>query len=92
MPRAQLAARLAAGEVLLLDVRPDNEFAAGELLKEMEKAKAGRPPQNRSDDATDYRGAKTLAERGISPDLNGEDPVKRGHRTSGKARTRHRSL
>jgi hypothetical protein len=26
---------------------------AGELLKQMEKAKAGRPPNNRSDDATD---------------------------------------
>ncbi len=29
-------------------------------------AKAGRPPANRSDDTTDYRGAQTLAELGIS--------------------------
>ena len=34
----------------------------------MEKAKAGRPPKNPSDDTTDLRGAPTLTELGISRD------------------------
>ena len=44
------------------------ERKAGQLLRDMEKAKAGRPPQNRSTDTTDYRGGKTLRELGISKD------------------------
>lgn len=40
--------------------------SAGQLLAEREMAKAGRPSKNRSDDATDYRGAETLADIGIS--------------------------
>jgi hypothetical protein len=39
---------------------------AGELLKAMEKAKAGRPPNNRLQDTTDLSKPKTLAELGIS--------------------------
>jgi hypothetical protein len=47
------------------EIRLRAERKAGELLRERDKAKAGRPP-NRSDNATDYRGAETLAEIGIS--------------------------
>ncbi|PNE10179.1 MAG: hypothetical protein CR217_15740 [Beijerinckiaceae bacterium] len=39
---------------------------AGELLKAMEKAKAGRPPNNRLENTTDLSKPKTLAELGIS--------------------------
>jgi hypothetical protein len=35
------------------------ERKAGELMREMGKARAGRPPANRSIEATDYRDAKT---------------------------------
>jgi hypothetical protein len=50
------------------EIRLRAERRAGQLLKEIEKAKAGRPPDNPSDDARDYRGAPTLKERGISYD------------------------
>jgi len=36
------------------------------LLAAKEEAKAGRPPANRLDDTTDYRGAPTLRDLGIS--------------------------
>jgi hypothetical protein len=39
---------------------------AGEPLKAMEKAKAGRPPNNRLQDTTDLSKPKTFAELGIS--------------------------
>jgi hypothetical protein len=42
------------------------EHKAGEILAAGEKAKAGRPPENPSDDATNFRGAPTLRELGIS--------------------------
>ena len=42
------------------------ERRAGGMLAEMEKAKAGRPPENRSHDETDFRGAPTLSNIGIS--------------------------
>ena len=50
-------------------------------LAEMEK-KAGRPPNNRSGDATNYRGAPTLADVGvskqaISPTGSGSPPCPR---------------
>ena len=48
------------------EIRLRAERRAGQLLKEIEKAKAGRPPDNPSDDARDYRGAPTLKERGIT--------------------------
>jgi hypothetical protein len=38
------------------------ERKAGELLRDNEKAKAGRPPQNRSGDTTNFRGAPTMRE------------------------------
>ena len=38
------------------------------LDRTLDKAKAGRPPQNRSTRSTDYRGAPTLAELRISKD------------------------
>ena len=37
----------------------------GEFLAKMEKARAGRPPKNRSPDGTDFRGT-TLADLGMS--------------------------
>lgn len=48
------------------EIRLRSERKAGELLKQMEKAKAGPPVRNRSVDPTDYRGAPTLADLGIS--------------------------
>lgn len=36
------------------------------MLRAMEKAKAGRPPKNRSHESTDFRGAKTLDDLGIT--------------------------
>lgn len=48
------------------EVRLRAERKAGELLREQEKAKAGPPIRNRSVDTTDYRGAPTLRDLGIS--------------------------
>lgn len=48
------------------EIRIRAERKCGQLLREMEKAKAGRPPENRSRDKTDFRGAPTLSDRGIS--------------------------
>jgi len=43
------------------------ERRAGEILQDMEKAKAGRPPENRLHDETDLdRGAPTYAEMGLN--------------------------
>ena len=42
------------------------ERKAGEPLAQMAKAKTGRPPENRSHNDTDFRGAPTLATLGIS--------------------------
>jgi Protein of unknown function (DUF3102) len=50
------------------EIRLRAERKAGQLLQGMEKAKAGRPPQNPSTDATDFRGAPTLTDLGISRD------------------------
>ncbi len=51
------------------EVRLRAERRAGELLQETGKAKAGRPPKNRSHDTTKLdRGSPTLSERGISKD------------------------
>ena len=50
------------------EIRLRAERRAGQLLKEIDKAKAGRPPGNPSAGERDYRGAPTLAERGISYD------------------------
>ena len=47
-------------------IRLRAERRCGQLLKQREMAKAGRPPENRSHDATDYRGAAPLADLGIS--------------------------
>lgn len=47
------------------EIRLRSERKAGQLLRETTKARAGRPP-NRSDDATDFRGAPTIRDRGIS--------------------------
>jgi hypothetical protein len=55
-------------ERLACEIRLRAERKAGRLRAEMEKAKAGRPPQNRSHDTTDFRGTKTLRELGISKD------------------------
>jgi hypothetical protein len=40
------------------EIRLRAERKAGQLLQGMEKAKAGRPPQNPSTDATDFRGPR----------------------------------
>ena len=48
------------------------ESRAGQLLREMEKAKAGRPPKNRSDEATDYPRPATLKDLHISKDQSSD--------------------
>src|SRR5512135_2701708 len=50
------------------EIRLRAERRCGELLKQREKAKAGRPPKNRSNDATDLDTPKTLSGLGISRD------------------------
>jgi hypothetical protein len=54
--------------MVICEIRLRAERKAGELLATMEKAKAGPPVRNRSVDATDYRGAPTLHDLGISRD------------------------
>ena len=49
------------------EIRLRAERKAGQLLQGMEKAKAGRSPQNPSTDATDFRGAPTLTDLGNFP-------------------------
>jgi hypothetical protein len=44
------------------------ERKCGELLAETEKAKAGRPPINRSNQTTNLESPKTLAEMGVTKD------------------------
>lgn len=58
-------ARNTEAERQACEIRLRAEQRGGELLKEREMAKAGRPP-NRSDETTNYRGAQTLSELGIS--------------------------
>lgn len=53
-------------ETLACGIRLRAERKAGQLLREMDKAKAGRPPNNPSHDVRDFRGGKTLADMGIS--------------------------
>ena len=48
------------------EIRLRAERKAGTLLAEREKAKSGPPIRNRSIDTTDYRGAPTLRDLGIS--------------------------
>jgi len=48
------------------EIRLRAERKAGELLRQTEKARAGRPPENRSHDSTDFRGSPTLADLGIT--------------------------
>jgi hypothetical protein len=52
----------------LCQIRLRAERKMGDMLAKMEKAKAGRPPGNPSSDTTDFRGAPTLAELGITRD------------------------
>jgi hypothetical protein len=61
--------RFRSAERRACEIRLRAERKAGQLLAESEKAK-GRPPANRSHDATDYRGAPTLADLGISKSQN----------------------
>lgn len=48
------------------EIRLRAERKAGELLRDMEKARPGPPIRNRSVDTTEYRGAPTLRDLGIS--------------------------
>ena len=51
------------------EIRLRAERRAGELLRDTEKAKAGRPPKHRSHDTTElHRGSPTLSDMGISKD------------------------
>ncbi len=50
------------------EIRLRAERKAGRLLRDMEKAKAGRPSKNRSNDTTNFDKPKTLEELGISRD------------------------
>lgn len=59
-------ARNTENERRACEIRLRAERKAGELLSKTEKAKAGRPPENRSHDDTNYRGAPTLEALGIS--------------------------
>lgn len=50
------------------EIRLRAERRAGEMLRDMEKAKGGRPENNPSNDATGFAKEKTLDEIGISRD------------------------
>ena len=56
-------------ETQACEIRLRAERKAGKLLREMDKAKGGRPPKNPSDDT---RGFKTLSEMGISYDQSSD--------------------
>src|SRR3954454_552988 len=49
-------ARNVEAERRACEIRLRAERCCGQILREMEKAKAGRPPENRSHDARDFRG------------------------------------
>lgn len=53
-------------ELKACEIRLRAERRAGQLLAEMEKAKAGRPPENPSPKGSNFRGGQTLRDMGIS--------------------------
>jgi hypothetical protein len=59
-------AKNTVAERMACEIRIRAERKTGELLRNMEKAKAGRPPDNGQADSMHFRGAKTLADMGIS--------------------------
>jgi hypothetical protein len=59
-------ARNTEAETRACEIRLRAERRCEQLLREREMAKAGRPPDNWSHDATDFRGAAPLADLGIS--------------------------
>jgi hypothetical protein len=54
------------------DIRLRAEKECGGRLREMAKAKAGRPPENPSSEPRDFRGAPTLADLNISYDQSSQ--------------------
>jgi hypothetical protein len=54
------------------EIPPKDLPAIGQRTAKAEKAKAGRPNNNRSDEATDYRGAPTLRDLGVTRDQSSQ--------------------